>query len=156
MNQEDLMARPNIFALTLVGALASSACMGTVRLEQSLPTTVAPLSTVKTLEVTGEDGAVLLRGTLNGEPTNNERNGKSVRTATLANPSGPAPSGAVEIRIVRENGVSDEEVIVKLREMPYPSVCRLLADGKEIAIFSTSDKGEAEMKLNRRVTGTER
>ena len=85
------MARPNIFALTLVGALGASACMGTVRLEQSLPTTVAPLSTVKTLEVTGEDGVVLLRGTLNGESTNNERNGKTVRTVTLASPSGPAP-----------------------------------------------------------------
>jgi hypothetical protein len=145
------MARPNVFALTLVGALAASACMGTVRLEQTLPTTVAPLSTVKTLEVTGEDGALLLRGQLNDEAA---ANGKTVRMVTLANPSGPAPTGIAEIRITLENGVTDEEVIVKVREMPYPSVCRLLADGKEIAIFSTSDKGKADLKLNRRVTSS--
>ena len=144
------MARPNIYALTVVGALAASACMGTVRLEQSLPATVAPLSTVKTLEVTGDDGTVLLRGTLNDEATNN---GKTVRMVTLASPSGTAPTGSAEIRIMRENGVSDEEVIVKVREMPYPQICRLLADGKEIAMFSTSDKGKADLKLNRRLTG---
>jgi hypothetical protein len=148
------MARPNIFALTLVGALGASACMGTVRLEQSLPTTVAPLSTVKTLDVTGEDGAVLLRGTLNDQSTNNETNGKIVRTVTLTSPSGSAPAGIAEIRITRENGVSDEEVILKVRDMPYPAVCRLLADGKEIALFSTSDKGKADLKLNRRVTSS--
>ena len=150
------MARPNIFALTLVGALGASACMGTVRLEQSMPATGAPLSTVKTLEVTGEDGVVLLRGTLNDEPSNRESNGKIVRMVTLANPSNPAPMGTAEIRVTRENGVSDEEVLVKVREMPYPAVCRLLADGKEIALFSTSDKGKADLKLNRRVTGTEK
>jgi len=145
------MVRPNIFALTLVGALGASACMGTVRLEQSLPATVAPLSTVKTLEVAGEDGAILLSGTLNGETT---ANGKTTRTVTLASPSGTAPTGTAEIRIVRENGVSDEEVILKVREMPYPAVCRLLADGKELAMFSTSNKGKADLKLNRRVTGS--
>jgi hypothetical protein len=148
------MSRPNIFALTLVGALGASACMGTVRLEQTLPTTVAPLSTVKTLEVTGEDGAVLLRGTLNDESTNNESNGKTMRMVTLASPSGPAPAGTAEIRITRESGVSDEEVIVKVRDMPYPAVCRLLADGKEIALFSTSDEGKADLKLNRRITSS--
>jgi len=127
--------------------------MGTVRLEQSLPTTVAPLSSVKTLEVTGEDGIVLLRGTLNDEATGN---GKTVRLVTLASPSGPAPTGTAEIRITTANGVSEEEVLMKVREMPYPAVCRLMADGKEIAMFSTSDKGKADLKLNRRVTGTER
>jgi len=147
------MARPNIFALTLVGALGASACMGTVRLEQSLPATVAPLSSVKKLEITGEDGTVLLRGTLNDEAASN---GKTVRMVTLASPSGPAPTGTAEIRITSENGVSDEEVLLKVRDMPYPAVCRLLADGKEIALFSTSDKGKADLKLNRRVTGTER
>ena len=147
------MARPNIFALTLVGELGASACMGTVRLEQSLPTTVAPLSSVKTLEVTGEDGAVLLRGTLNDQSTGN---GKTVRLVTLSSPSGPAPTGTAEIRITTENGVSEEEVLMKVREMPYPAVCRLMADGKEIAMFSTSDKGKADLKLNRRVTGTDR
>ena len=95
----------------------------------------------------------LLRGTLNDESTGN---GKSVRRVTLASPSGTAPAGTAEIRIARENGMSDEEVLVQLRDMPYPTVCRLLADGKEIAIFSTSDKGKADLKLNRRVTGTER
>ena len=145
------MARPNIFALTLVGALGASACVGTVRLEQTLPATVAPLSAVKTLEVAGEDGVVLLRGTLNEESASN---GKSVRTVTLANPAGPAPAGTAEIRITRENGVSDEEILLKVREMPYPAVCRLLADGKEIALFSTSDKGKADLKLNRRITSS--
>ena len=145
------MVRPNIFALTLVGALGTSACMGTVRLEQSLPPTVAPLSTVKTLEVAGEDGVVLLSGTLNDETT---ANGKITRTVTLASPSGTAPTGTAQIRIVRENGVADEEVILKVREMPYPAVCRLLADGKELAMFSTSDQGKADLKLNRRVTGS--
>lgn len=145
------MARPNIYALTLVGALAASACMGTVRLEQSLPPTVAPLSSVKTLEIAGDDGTVLLRGTLNDEATGN---GKTVRMVTLASPSGPAPAGTAEIRITRENGVTDEEVLIKLREMPYPTICRLLADGKEIAMFSTSDKGKADLKLNRRLTGS--
>jgi hypothetical protein len=147
------MARPNIFALTLAGALAASACIGTVRLEQSLPTTVADLATIKAIEVTGDDGVVLLRGTVAGESS---ANGKILRTAQLTNPSGTGPMGLTEIHIVRENGVSDEEIIVKVRDMPYPAVCRLLADGKEIAIFSTSEKGKADLKLNRRVTGTEK
>ena len=147
------MARPNIFALTLVGALGTSACMGTVRLEQSLPGTVGQLSTVKTLEVAGEDGVVLLSGTLNDETTA-AGNGKITRTVTLTSPTGPAPAGTAEIRIVRENGVSDEQVILKVREMPFPAICRFLADGKELAMFSTSGDGKADLRLTRRVTGS--
>ena len=94
---------------------------------------------------------MLLRGTLNDETASN---GKSVRLVTLASPSGTAPAGTAEIRIMRENGVSDEEVLLKVRDMPYPAVCRLLADGKEIALFSTSDKGKADIKLNRRITSS--
>ena len=144
------MARPNIFALTVVGALAASACLGTVRLEQTLPPSVDELSTVKTLQVTGEDGVVLLSGTFNNDDT--ASNGKIVRRVTLTSTKGTGPTGDAEIQIVREGGVSDEEVTVKVRDMPYPAVCRLLADGKEIAMFSTSDKGKADLRLNRRVT----
>ena len=146
------MARHQIFALTLVGALASSACFGTIRLEQSLPTTVGDLSVVKTFEVTGEDGSVLLKGTFAGEATS--ANGKTVRTVALASPRGAAPAGTAEIELVRKDGVSDEQVTLKVREMPYPAICRLLADGKELAMFSTSEKGKADLRLNRRVTST--
>lgn len=143
------MARPNVFALTIAGALAASACLGTVRLEQSLPATIGDLAAIKAMEVTGEDGVVLLRGTFTDVAS---ANGKITRTVTLTSPSGKGPTGSAEIQISRANGVSDEEVTLKVRDMPYPAVCRLMADGKEIAMFSTSEQGKADLRLNRRVT----
>jgi hypothetical protein len=64
----------------------------------------------------------------------------------------PGPSGTTEIEIERTNGRSDEEVTIRLRDLPFPTLCRLMADGKELALFSTGMlDGNVELTLARRV-----
>ena len=77
--------------------------------------------------------------------------GKIVRVATMTGDA-PGPSGTTEIAIERSNGRSDEEVTIRVRDLPFPTLCRLMADGKELALFSTGMlDGNVELTFARRV-----
>jgi len=122
--------------------------MGAVKARQILSPTFGDLATIKGVELTGESGEVLLRGTFT-ETKNAD--GKIVRVATMTGDT-PGPSGTTEIEIERTNGRSDEEVTIRLRDLPFPTLCRLMADGKELALFSTGMlDGNVELTLARRV-----
>jgi hypothetical protein len=119
--------------------------MGAVKARQILSPTFGDLATIKGVELTGE---FLLRGTFT-ETKNAD--GKIVRVATMTGDT-PGPSGTTEIEIERTNGRSDEEVTIRLRDLPFPTLCRLMADGKELALFSTGMlDGNVELTLARRV-----
>ena len=77
-----------------VGLLLSSACLGTVRLQQTLSPAFGDLTTVKLVELVDDSGAVLMRGTFNAPSTGG---GKIERTAELTSPKNNAPMGEVEI-----------------------------------------------------------
>jgi hypothetical protein len=66
-------------------------------------------------------------------------------------PDSPTTRGTALIEIDRTSGLSDEKMTVKIDELPYPESCRLMADGRELTIFSTT-KGKIEFRLTRRVT----
>ena len=135
---------------TLVAASAgANACIGSaLRVDQTLSPTFADLATIKSIEVTTQSGDVLLRGSFS-EGTNSS--GKFERTASLTRPDSNTTAGTAQIEIDRTNGLSDEKITVKIEELPYPESCRLMADGRELAIFTTS-KGKMEFRLARRVT----
>jgi len=144
-----------LWIVTALGAaiFATNACLGSaLRVDQTLPPTFADLATIKSIEVTTQSGDVLLRGSFS-EGTNSSS--KFERTASLARPDSTTPSGTALVEIDRTSGLSDEKMTIKLDELPYPESCRLMADGRELTIF-TSVKGQMEFRLARRVTVPQR
>jgi hypothetical protein len=136
--------------LLTAALLTTSACLNsTMRVNQTLSPDLADLASMKTLEVRTQGGDVLLRGTFS-EGSNSS--GKLERTASLTNPETNDTRGTASIQIERTNGLAEEELIVKLDELPYPESCRLIADGREVTIFSTLPEGKMEFKLTRRVS----
>ena len=140
---------PRHLAAAICALAISTACLGTVKVQQSLSPTFGDLAAIKGVELIGESGEVLLRG---ADTTSS--NGKTLRVAEMAGDAA-GPNGTTEIEIDRANGISEEEVTIRLRDLPYPVLCRLLADGKELALFSTSEHGKVDLKLARRVTVSE-
>ena len=135
--------------LLTAALLTTTACLAsTMRVSQSLSPDLGDLATIKTLEIQNQAGVVLLRGTFS-EGSNSS--GKLERTASLANPETSAARGTATIQIARTNGLAEEELIVKLDELPYPQSCRVMADGRELTFFSTLPEGKMELKLTRRV-----
>lgn len=137
--------------LLLVATLVSvSACLGsTMRVDQTLSPDFGDLTAIKSLEIRTQSGDVLLRGTFS-EGTNSS--GKLERTASLTSPDTNIVRGTAAIEIDRSNGLAEEEIVVKLDELPYPESCRLVADGRELTFFSTVPKGKLEFRLSRRTT----
>lgn len=138
--------------LLLIATLAAtSACLSsTMRVNQTLSQDAGDLMTVNTVEIRTQSGDVLARGTFS-EAKNSS--GKMLRSATLSAPETNIIRGSATIEIDRVNGLSDEELIVKLDELPYPESCRLMADGRELTIFTTM-KGGVEFRLGRRMSQT--
>jgi hypothetical protein len=138
-----------IVATLVATSTVTNACIGSaLRVDQTLSPTFADLATVKSIEVITQSGDVLLRGSFS-EGTNSS--GKFGRTASLTSPDSNTTRGTAEIEIDRTNGLSEEKITVKIDELPYPESCRLMADGRELTIFTTS-KGKMEFRLARRVT----
>lgn len=147
------MYRRGSVILLAVGLLIGSfACIGTVRLQQTMSPTFGDLTSVKTVELVDSTGQVLMRGTFSAPPSTN--GSKVERTAELARATGTGPAGEAEIEIERSNGISEEEFLIKAEDLPYPASCRVLVDGNEIAAFSTSQDGKINLRVWRRVTTT--
>jgi len=129
--------------------VVTNACLASaLRVDQTLPPSFADLAAIKSIEVTTQSGVVLLRGSFS-EGANSSS--KLERTASLTMPDSTTTRGTALIEIDRTSGLSDEKMTVKLDELPYPESCRLMADGRELTIFSTI-KGKIEFHLARRVT----
>jgi len=140
-----------LWIVAVLGAaiVATNACLSSaLRVDQTLPSSFADLATIKSIEVTTQSGEVLLRGSF---PEGANSSSKFERTASLAMPDSPTTRGTALIEIDRTSGLSDEKMTVKIDELPYPESCRLMADGRELTIFSTT-KGKIEFRLTRRVT----
>lgn len=131
-------------------AFATAACLSTaLKVDQTLSPTFADLATIKTIEVTTQSGDVLLRGTFEESAKASD---KIERTAALTSPSNTVARGTAAIEIDRSSGLSEEEIVVKLEKLPYPASCRLMVDGRELTMFSTSSEDKLEFRLARRVT----
>ena len=144
---------PRHLAAAVCALVISAACMGmgTMKVRQSLSPALGDLAAIQSVELTGESGEVLLRGTFTDTKNGD---GKILRVATMTGDAG-GPSGTTEIEIERTNGRSDEEVRIRLRDLPFPTLCRLMADGRELALFSTGMlDGNLEVILTRRVTAS--
>ena len=139
--------------LVTLAALAAG-CAGTLRVESALSPLLGDLSNAKIIEVYAGGNQLLLRGELAAAPTENSE-AKLVRTATLTNPAGPAPTGTATLEIERKAGVSEEVIIVDLDGLPFPGTCRLVLDGRDVLTFSGTDDGEVRLKLTRRTTPTQ-
>jgi hypothetical protein len=140
-----------LWIMAAVGAaiVVTDACLGSaLRVDQTLSPAFADLATIKSIEVTTQSGDVLLRGSFSEGATSSN---KLERTASLTMPDSTTARGTALIEIDRTRGLSEETITVKLDELPYPESCRLMADGRELTIFSTT-KGKIEFHLTRRVT----
>ncbi|HYN07374.1 MAG TPA: hypothetical protein VES67_08295 [Vicinamibacterales bacterium] len=144
------MFRHVSIVLLAVGLVVSSAaCLGTVRLQQTLSPAFGDLTTVKLVELVDDSGVVLMRGTFSAPSTDG---GKIERTAELTRPKNNEPMGEVEIDVDRSTNVSEEEVNVKAKDLPYPASLKVKVDGLEIAAFSTTKDGKVDLRVWRRVT----
>ena len=147
------MLRRGTVTLLAVGLLIGSfACIGTVRLHQTMSPTFGDLTAAKAVELVDSSGQVLMRGTFSAPPASN--GSKIERTAELTRATGNGPAGEAEIEIERSNGISEEEFLIKAEDLPYPASCRVMVDGNEIAAFSTSRDGKINLRVWRRVTTT--
>jgi hypothetical protein len=138
-------------ALLLAAALLASvtACVGTVRLHQSMSPAVGDLAAIKLVELVDDKGQVLMRGTFDAPAANGD---KLERVAELTRPANNTPVGEASIELDRANGVSEEEFLIKAEDLPYPASLRVMVDGLEIAQFSTSQDGKIDLRVWRRVT----
>jgi hypothetical protein len=144
-----MVRRASLVLLALMVSAATSACLGRIRLEQPLPPEFGDLAAIKQVEVVDSSGQVLMKGTFDAAP----ESGASVqRTADLTRPDGKAPAGKASIDIERKNGVSEEEIVVSAEDLPYPASCKVMVDGREIAMFSTTQDGKIDLRIWRRVT----
>jgi hypothetical protein len=144
-----MFRRASVVLLALALAVPVTACLGRIRLEQPLPPEFGDLAGVKQIELVDSSGQVLLKGTFNapsGSPDTLER------TAELMRPDGKAAAGAAAIDIDRKDGVSEEEVVIRAEDLPYPASCKVMVDGREIAMFSTTQDGKIELRIWRRTT----
>ena len=140
-----------VWIVAALGAaiVATNACLGSaLRVDQTLPPTFADLATIKSIEVTTQSGDVLLRGSF---PEGANSSSKFERTASLTRPDSTTARGTALVEIDRTSGLSEEKMTVTIDELHYPESCRLMADGRELTIFS-SVKGKMEFRLARRVT----
>lgn len=144
-----MRARGLVIGLALT--IAVSGCVSALRVEQTLPPAIGDLAAAQSVEIADWSGTVLLRGTLSAAE---EVKGRVVRTATLSSPANTVSNGTVEIEIDRRQGTSDEVVRVHVADLPYPASCRLLVDGQQVTMFSTSAEGRVYIKLTRRVVPT--
>ena len=141
--------RGSVILLSASLLIASFACVGTVRLQQTMSPAFGDLAAVKLVELVDSSGTVLMRGTFSAPTTNGA---KVERTAELTRPTSNVAVGQVEIDLDRNSGVSEEEFLVKAEDLPYPASCRVMVDGLEIAQFSTTQDGKIDLRVWRRVT----
>ena len=71
---------------------------------------------------------------------------------TFRRPDGKEAAGTAAIDIDRKDGVSEEEIVIRAEDLPYPASCKVTVDGREIAMFSTTQDGKIELRLWRRTT----
>jgi hypothetical protein len=146
------MHRHALIVLLAVGlALSSAACLGSIRMESTLPAELGDLTAAKAVEVVDSSGHVLLGGTFAEPSGETSKADKIERTAALIRPADKTRAGTVEIGIDRTSGVSEEEIVVKAEDLPYPATCRVVVDGREIAQFSTLEDGKLNLRVWRRV-----
>ena len=140
---------PRRFWIAVVLVVSTACFGGTMKIDHALSVPIEDLTAMKTIEVTTQSGEVLASGTFAGREASD---GKIERLASLVNPANKAPRGSALIEIERAGGMSEEEITVKLDELPYPESCRIMVDGRELTLFSTPERGKLQFKFTRRVT----
>jgi hypothetical protein len=143
--------RARNLAIALALTVAGSGCVSALRVEQTLPPSLGDLTAAQVVEITDWSGTVLLRGTLSAAE---EVKGRIERTAELTSPANTVSRGTVEVEIDRREGTSKEEFRVLVQALPYPASCKLLVDGHQLTMFSTTEEGRVLVKLTRRVVPT--
>src|SRR5262245_19513108 len=134
------MHRHALIGLLAVGlAISSIACVGAIRMEQTLPAAFGDLTTAKAVELVDNEGQVLLNGTFS---TPSQSGSRIQRTTPLTGPTDKTRAGSATINVDRTNGTSEEEIILKAEDLPYPASCRVMLDGQEVATFSTTEDGK--------------
>lgn len=114
------------------------------------PPWAGDLSTAQFVEVRDRTGQVLLHGALT---TTKDTPKEMEREADLANPSGQAGSGEIEMEVERKDGMATEtEIDLEVEKLPAQLDCEVFLDRRSIGTLVTSKKGKAELKLEWKTT----
>lgn len=116
------------------------------RVVADLPAEVASFTTARSVTITDEKGQVLLEGAFS---TTSEDADEVERTAPLS-AAQSAATGVAEIELERDGSrVTKEELEVSAKGPPPGASCKVAVDGTVARTFTTSRRGEADLKLTR-------
>lgn len=124
-----------------------------VRAQRQRP--VAPrwdgdLVTAQFVEVRDRSGFVLLHGALT---TTKDTPKELERRADLANPSGQAGKGGVEVEIDRKDGlVTEHQIDLEVKDLPAALACDVFIDGRAIGSLMTNKNGKGKLQIEWKAT----
>ncbi len=96
------------------------------------------LSTAQKVEIQDSAGQVVLSGTFEDH--------KAKLAGTGANAKA---EGSVDLEIEKKGNAVKQEVEANVEELAASTSYKIVIDGKEVATFTTDDKGKREMKYTR-------
>ena len=128
--------------------LSAAACFGGHRIEQTLAPGLPDLKLVDMVEIRDAKGQVLVSGKF---ATDSEEPREVVRRARLTNPANDDWEGMAEVRSKRDGDglMTEEDVRLKVDDLPDDTPCVVLFDTLKVADFITDGGGDAELHLKR-------
>ena len=133
--------------LAVLGVSAAMSAWSVARAtgaDQPLPAEAGDLSTVAAIEVRDAGGQALLSGTFGAGEKDDD--GDVERRADLTAPSGAA-RGEAEIELSTEAGEPAQELEFEVEGLPAGASLALFLDGRQVATFTTDERGRASAEM---------
>lgn len=145
-------AKFGVVGLLLVGGVAGWQMTASAqRIVGPLPPGSESFASAKSVEIHDASGQIVLHGDL---VTSEETADEVERTANLVAVSGNA-KGKAEVELGRVGGtVSNQEIEVEIRRLAASTSFKLVVDGRDIAQFTTSRSGNADLKYTSKMSAT--
>jgi len=133
-------------ALTVVAVTIAATLLNAQRIQRGLPLPFAALDEVSRVEVLGRAGEVLLRGVFSTK----EESASEVEREALLSPVAGTARGLAEIEIERTKAApTKDEIEVTVEGLAPNTTHKLMIDGHEVTVFTTTSHGKADLKLSR-------
>jgi len=114
-------------------------------IKQPLPPSLDNLAGIKLVEVKDAGGQIVLSGSFT--MTTKDNGDIDGETALTTSVTGAKASGKAEVEIATKNGNVVKELEVDVRKLTSAATFTLFIDGQQVAVFTTSQKGAAELEM---------
>jgi hypothetical protein len=132
-----------------IAAIAAGVASAQKRIKQPLPSGLQNLAESKVIEVRDAAGQVVLNGTF---ATTADSKSEIERTATLSGANSRA-KGKAEIELVQQgSAITKQELEFQVEGLASSTSFRLFVDGNDVASFTTSGSGKAQLKFSSKYT----